>query len=152
MHKGGMITQYMEKARTDLSRSFQEFSLISSTEKTVNKLPTGWMHYRYLDQGRRNEEYNVTFFLGKDMGVPFQIVCFTDIGRFARLKEEFMTIIQTLSFLNDRLWLPHVSLYGSSGMNCQSCGNSIRPEAAFPFIKFPENEMRVMCSTCKGKG
>jgi hypothetical protein len=152
MHKGGTITQYMKKARADLSRSFQEFTLISSTEKSVNKLPTGWMHYHYVEQGRRNEEYNVTFFLGRDTGVPFQIVCFTDIGRFVRLKEEFTKMIQTLSFLNDRLWLPHVSLYGGSGMNCRSCGNSVRSEAAFSFIKFPENEMQVMCSSCKGSG
>jgi hypothetical protein len=148
MHKGGEISEYMSKARIDLSKSFQEFTLISSDEKMVNNLPTAWMHYRYVEQGQRNEEYNVTFFLGKRTGVPFQIVCFTDHNRFGRLKEEFMAMIRSLSFLNDRLWLPHISFYGASRMNCLNCAKTIGPEASVPFVKFPENELQVLCASC----
>jgi hypothetical protein len=149
MHQGGTVADYMRKAQTDLSSSFPEFSLISREEKSVNNLTTAWMRYRYLERGKRNEEYNVTFFLGKNRGVPFQIVCFTEVQRFAGLEREFAAIIQSLSFPNGRLWLPHISLYGSSPMKCDTCGTSIRPDAAVPFIRLPENEMRVMCGSCR---
>jgi len=149
MHQGGTAADYMRKAQVDLSSSFPEFSLISREEKVVNNLTTAWMRYRYVDRGQRNEEYNVTFFLGRDRGVPFQIVCFTDACRFARLEGEFAAIIQSLSFPNGRLWLPHLSLYGSSLITCSTCGTSIRPVAAVPFIKLPENEMLAMCGGCR---
>jgi hypothetical protein len=158
LHNGCTITHYMNKAGSDLAKSFQHFTLITAEERNVNSLPTGWMQIHYSDGGIRREEYNVTFFLGKnvdmkflgqDAGVPLQIVCFTDRDRFSRLKAEFSAIIQSLSFPNGRLWLFNVSLYGSSNISCRSCGKNTGAKDACLFVKFPENEFWVSCAACR---
>jgi hypothetical protein len=149
MHTGGTIPAYMDKAKSELSRVFQEFSLMRADQTLVNSFPVGWMHYKYSERGSQTEEYNVTFFLGGDRGVPFQIVCFTDSGRFGKLRTEFEAIIHSLAFPANRLWLPHISLYGTSSLSCATCGMSIAPAEALSFIKFQENKLQTMCVDCR---
>lgn len=146
MHKGGTTSEYMDKAKADLSNSFEGFMLTTAEQRTVSRLPTAWMQYRYIERGKYNEEYNVTFMLGGDTGVPFQIICFTDCERFQRLQDEFDAMIQSLTFPNNRLQLAHISLYGSSVAKCQCCGSL---EDASPVITFPDNVFKIMCKRCR---
>ena len=153
MHRGGTISEYIKKAQADLSRSLGAFVPISTEQRTVSGMPTAWMHYSYSDPGMgATEEYNVTYMLGQDtgMGLPLQIVCFTDRQRFPGLKAEFESMIRSLAFPDNRLRLRQVSLYGSSGVTCGSCGASLRPEDAAPVIAFPKNVCIYLCGLCGG--
>ena len=154
MHRGGTVSQYMTKAKADLARSLGAFASIATEPKTVNGMPTAWMHYSYSDPGMgATEEYNVTYMLGQDtgLGLPFQFVCFTDRRRFPALKGEFESIIRSLAFPGNRLRLRQVSPYGSSGAKCGSCGASVRPEDAAPVIAFPKNVFQLLCGGCLSK-
>ncbi len=154
MHKGGTISEYMKKAQADLSRSLGAFMPISTEQRAVSGMPTAWMHYSYSDPRMgATEEYNVTYMLGQDtgMGLPFQIVCFTDRRRFPGLKDEFESMIRSLAFPDNRLRLRQVSPYGSAGATCGSCGAILRPEDAAPVIAFPKNVFQLLCGGCSSK-
>jgi hypothetical protein len=157
--ESGSIEYYIKKAKSDLSGSFRDFKIIDATEKKIGNWPAAWMHYTYSENGKTSEEYNVTFFYGKNVDiaflpknvdVPFQIICFTDSNRFQKIKSEFLDIIHSLSFPNNFLWLSFVSLYGNSNLICKSCRKNIDPNNSTLAVKFPENELEVICNDCKG--
>jgi len=154
----GTILEYIDNAKSQLANSFKNFSIIEATEKSVNDRSTAWMHYTYYENERKLEEYNVTFFYGKNVGlsflqqnanVPFQFIFFTDSNRFQNMKSEFLEMIHSLSFPNSRFLLPYISLYGSSRLNCATCKNSFTGSEIMLYIKFPENEFRIICNDCK---
>jgi hypothetical protein len=153
----GTTDQYISQAESQLANSFKDFSLISGTEKTINNLKTAWMHYTYSENEKKLSEYNITFFFGKNktlsflpigVQVPFQIICFTDYALFHDFQSEFLAIIHSLSFPNNRFWLSQVSLFGNSNLICDSCKNSVNGNNSSLLINLLENDFRVICNDC----
>ncbi|MEI6140568.1 MAG: hypothetical protein WCP85_14970 [Mariniphaga sp.] len=156
--ESGSIEQYIKQAKSQLSGGLRNFTIIDEKETSINNWPTAWMHYSYYENGKTMEEFNITFFFGKNndlaflsknVDVLFQIVCFTDKSSFKNLKTEFLDMIHSLSFPNYYFWLPYVKVYGYSSHICKSCKKIVIASNSILAVKFPENELVVICKNCK---
>jgi len=149
LSEGGTVKSYLEKAESDLSGMFSDFSLIRAEEREVLGWPAAWMEYRYSGGVGDMQELNVTVFLGKTRTVPLQFICESPKTKYSRWFPAFEQIINSLEIMPKGLSLPQVVLVG--GQNCGRCGRSLSDSEDVGAVMDPEaGDVVPVCAACRG--
>lgn len=144
------LSDYMQKAESDLRPAFSDFKLISKEEKYLLDWPSAWMTYTYQGENNQVQELNVTIFFGKGRLFWFQFICEADKSEAETVFRIFHNIINSLKVGSAGLRHPNVILSGAS--RCLRCGRSFNSsDSVNAMIDIDTGRLLAVCETCRRK-